>query len=58
MKERQLNCLTSSTVIRRETTHVAILDEVLLWEMIQADLVREITENVGIVVTEGVVREE
>lgn len=58
IKERQINCLTPSTVIRRETTPVAILHEVLLWEMILADPVKETTENLGIMVTEGVVREE
>ena len=58
MEERQLNCLTSSTVIQRETAPVAILCEALLWEIIQADAVKENVGNLGIVLTEGVVRED
>ena len=48
----------SLTVIQRETASVAILHQVLLWEMIQADAVKETTGNPGIVLTEGVVREK
>lgn len=37
---------------------MAVLYRVLLWEFIQADAVKETRGNLGVVVTEGVVREE
>lgn len=58
MEEKQLNCPISSTIIQREIAPVAVLYRVLLWEFIQADAVKETRGNLGIVVTEDVVREE
>ena len=59
VEERQLSRSrrSASTLFRRDTAPVTTFYEVILWEKIQTNAVKETAGDLGIVVAEGVVRD-